>query len=395
MGRTTELIAGLVLALVGLVFAAAALEVGVRVLHLEPDRFWEPDPLLGTRHIPGKSGWWTQEDREFVVPVQINEQGWRDVPRAVEKPAGATRILVLGDSFSEAMQVPVEQSFPRRLEEELNKGSKRPVEVVNTGISGFGTAGELLLLRRDGARYAPDVVLLAFFPGNDVMNNSPTLEKTLIPAYGPDGAVQKVVSADPQRQPRGFFSKLLARSKAYQYARRRLVTGHPDLARRLGLGNAEKTALAGDGIPPGYLVYAPPDAAWQEAWSHTETLIDATNAQAKAMGSRLAVAVVSSREEVYPEWWDEARQTYPAMQGRTWDVDAPRRRIVELCKARGIPVLELAPVLRAQRGGEPLHFHRDGHWTAAGHRIAAESMANFLVKEGLLTKDTEGDHEVH
>ena len=139
MGRSRELIAGLVLAFVGLLFAAVALEVGVRILHLEPDRFWEPDALIGSRHIAGKAGWWTQEDREFVVPVAINAQGWRDVERPASKPEGTLRVLVLGDSFAEAMQVPLEDSFPRRLEAELNGMQKKPVEVVNTGLSGFGT----------------------------------------------------------------------------------------------------------------------------------------------------------------------------------------------------------------------------------------------------------------
>lgn len=389
MGRKLEWIAGLVLAVFGVAMAAATAEIGVRMLHLEPDRFWEPDPLLGSRHIVGKSGWWTQEDREFVVPVRISQQGWRDVERPAEKAAGSLRVLVLGDSFSEAMQVPMEESFPRRLEAELNRLQKRPVEVVNTGISGFGTAGESLLLKRDGAKYRPDVVLLAFFPGNDVMNNSPELEQTLVPVYAADGRLDRVESAKPPREPKGLLSRLLANSKAFQYGRRRLVTGHPDLARRLGLGEEAKVG-EGDGkaaIPTGYMVYAPPEGAWVDAWRRTEGLIRDVQTQAQAMGAQLVVAVVSSREEVYPEWWEEARQTYPAMQGKPWDIDAPRQRISGICRNLGIPVLELAPVLRAQRGSEPLHFHRDGHWTSAGHRIAAEAMANFLVKDGLLTKD--------
>jgi hypothetical protein len=113
VSRSLELVAGLALALVGLVLAAGAMEVGVRLLHLEPDRFWQPDPLLGTRPVPGRSGWWTQEDREFVVPVTINSHGWRDVERPVDKPPGTTRVLVLGDSFAEALQVPLDDFSSR------------------------------------------------------------------------------------------------------------------------------------------------------------------------------------------------------------------------------------------------------------------------------------------
>ena len=89
-------LAVLVLIGFGTGLACLSLEVGVRVLHLLPDRFWEPDATLGTKLIPGASGWWTQEEHEFTVPVQINTQGRRDLERPVQKAAGTSRILLLG-----------------------------------------------------------------------------------------------------------------------------------------------------------------------------------------------------------------------------------------------------------------------------------------------------------
>jgi hypothetical protein len=137
--QSREWLAGAVLAAGGVVFALVLLEVGVRFLHLLPDRFWEPDPLLGARLTPGKSGWWTQEEREFVIPIRINSHGLRDVEHEYAKPAGVYRVLVLGDSFIEAMHVPLEATFGRRLESELAKTGRR-VEVVSAGVSGYGTA---------------------------------------------------------------------------------------------------------------------------------------------------------------------------------------------------------------------------------------------------------------
>jgi hypothetical protein len=384
-----------VLVAFGLGMAAATVEVAVRVLHLEPDRFWEPDPLVGSRHIAGKSGWWTQEDREFVVPIDINSEGWRDVERPVDKPAGTLRVLVLGDSFAEALQVPLEETFPRLLEGALNKESGSRVEVLNTGTSGFGTAGELLLLKREGPRYRPDVIVLAFFPGNDVMNNSPELETILVPVYGEDGTLVRVTSTkqDLRKSERSLWNRLLGYSKAVQYGRRQLAT-LPQLADGLGIA-VRKPEMAGDGVPTAFGVYTVADDRWQRAWEHTATLLEAMKAEAAGLGAKLIVAVVSSREEIYPDLWEETRRTYPAMQQGTWDVDGPRRRALELCQRLGIPVLELTSVLRQQANGERLHFPRDGHWTAAGHRLAAQAMANFLVKQRLLTKDTEERHEVH
>ncbi|HVT18767.1 MAG TPA: hypothetical protein VHQ90_21610 [Thermoanaerobaculia bacterium] len=44
-------------------------------------------------------------------------------------------------------------------------------------MAGYGTAQELLTLRHEVWRYAPDLVLLAFYTGNDVRNNERRLEQ--------------------------------------------------------------------------------------------------------------------------------------------------------------------------------------------------------------------------
>ncbi len=47
---------------------------------------------------------------------------------------------------------------------------------MNFGCDGYGTAQELITLRQRVWRYAPDVVVLAVFTGNDIRNNSVILE---------------------------------------------------------------------------------------------------------------------------------------------------------------------------------------------------------------------------
>ncbi len=400
MGRLRELFLGLALGVFGLIFAFVTVEAGVRFLHLEPDRFWEADPLLGSRHIPGKSGWWTQEDHEFLVPIHINEDGWRGPRRTREKPAGTFRVLVLGDSFSEGFQVPLADSFPRVLEGELQKRLPSvPVQVINTGVSGYGTAGELLLFERDGKQYQPDLVLLAFYPGNDVMNNSPQLEDTLVPTYDGGGTPKKVKWAGKHKAARGLRG-LLAQSAAYRYGRRILLNGHPQLAQRLAhWGLLKPQAIhrqpALDGMPRSYQVYGAPDAAWDAAWEHTSRLLDDLAAATRRAGARLAVAIVSSRDELYPEDWQSILDTYPQMKGREWHLDGPRHRVEALCRSKGIPVLDLTPAMQgAVRDGQAIHFHHDGHWTPAGQRLAGENMAAFLVQQKLIPSAMEVPNEV-
>ncbi|HVO23184.1 MAG TPA: SGNH/GDSL hydrolase family protein [Candidatus Margulisiibacteriota bacterium] len=398
MPRGRELLAGVVLASVGILLALVALEVGVRWMHLVPDRFWEPDPVLGARLIAGARGWWTQEDREFVVPVQINHHGLRDLERDYAKAPGMFRVLILGDSFVEAMHVPLEATFPRVLEQLLDGG--RRIEVMAAGVSGYGTASELLYFEREGARYHPDLVVLAFYPGNDVKNNSPTLEDKLKPAYTTDGALQRVVGEAPRKQVHGWRA-LLARSAAYHYLRKVLVTQHPQLAQTLVRhGWLQRDALPAaperDGVPVDYGVYAAPlTPEWQEAWAYTERLLDQLQSATAASGARLAIAIVSSRDQVYPQWWREVVDTYPHMRSQTWDLDAPMQRIEAWCAQRAVPCVALAGPFRerAAQDREPLHYHHDGHWTAAGHRLAASVLKEFFEQRDLVPARQQGVHD--
>jgi len=363
----------------GILLALGALELGVRLLHLVPTRFWQPDAALGTKLIPGATGWWTQEEHEFTVPVRINTDGRRDLERPVAKPPGTYRILLLGDSFVEAMQVPIEQTFARHLEAALTRPGSPPVEVISMGVSGYGTASQYLWYREHGRAYQPDLVLLSFYPGNDVRNNSPTLEPTLRPEYDGDGNLRRVEGGKPNST-RGW----LASSAAYTYVRKMLVTQHPALAERLArLGLVDPAALRPvpmqDGVPVDYWVYAadaPP--VWRDAWAHTEHLLDGLHEAASADGARFMVMVVTAREVIYPGDWQQLLDTYPAMGHVAWDLDGPERRVLAWCNRAGVPCIQLSPAFKARRDGQRLHFHYDGHWTAAGHALAAETVANFL-----------------
>jgi hypothetical protein len=389
MRASRQLLAGAALAAFGVVLGLFVLEAGVRTLHLVPDRFWEPDPLLGSRLVPGREGWWTQEEHEFRVKSRINSDGRRDIDRPRDKPRGTVRILVLGDSFIEALHVPLEETFGRVLEAELADRAPPPIEVLSMGVSGYGTAGELLYYKERGRAYEPDLVLLAFYPGNDVRNNSPVLESVLPPVYDEDGTLLRVTAAkDGGRQRR---RGMLDRSQAYRYFRKRLITGYPGLAARLvGLGllgeGALRSAPVAGGVPVDYLVYgAETTPDWEDAWRHTFDLLGALRAAVESDGARLAVMIVTARELVYPETWEEILTANPIMRSLHWDLELAERRLERWCEANGVPCLRLSPsFLATAREGPHLHFPHDGHWTPAGHALAARTAARFLLDRELL-----------
>jgi hypothetical protein len=121
------------------------------------------DSRLGWRNVPNYRG------TTYGKPVTINSNGLRDRDYAYAKPAGTQRILVLGDSYVWGYGVADDEIFVKVLERRLQESGLR-WETINTGVTGWGTDQEVLFLANEGFRYAPDIVVVAMFLGNDPEN---------------------------------------------------------------------------------------------------------------------------------------------------------------------------------------------------------------------------------
>jgi hypothetical protein len=140
------------------------------------------DPLLGWRNIPG----WNAST--LGKSITINSKGLRDKEHDYEKKPGVRRILVLGDSFAWGYGVSNEEIFTEVLERKLAKCTS-PVEVINSGVSGWGTDQEYLFLISEGYRYSPDLIVLALYLANDLENNSNSKQYGLQKPYFVDAGL--------------------------------------------------------------------------------------------------------------------------------------------------------------------------------------------------------------
>ena len=118
-------------------------------------------PTRGYTLRPGFRG-----ETSLGVPIEINAQGLRSPAVAVPKQAGTLRVLVLGDSVTFGAGVREDETFSRQLETLLRGDLACPVEVVNAGVSGYGSVEEADLLEHEGLALEPDVVLV-FHVEND------------------------------------------------------------------------------------------------------------------------------------------------------------------------------------------------------------------------------------
>ena len=172
------------LVLSSMIFAVFIVEMLLRHLDISYPTFYHIDEDIGWDHIPNVEGWFREEGEAYI---KINKDGLRDREHKIPKPSNTLRIAVLGDSFAQAFQVPMEKNFSAILERKLGKCNSlegRKVEVMNFGVSSYGTAQELLMLRHKVWKYKPDIVVLAFLTGNDLRNNSRAVEND-VPSMRP------------------------------------------------------------------------------------------------------------------------------------------------------------------------------------------------------------------
>lgn len=112
--------------------------------------------------------WHTSADGSWRFTT--NDKGLRDKRNfPYEKPPGVLRVLSLGDSHTQGYEVRQEATFSAVLERYLVSHSVQ-AQVLNAGVSGFGTAEELAYLIGEGYKYKPDVVVVGFY-ANDFDDN--------------------------------------------------------------------------------------------------------------------------------------------------------------------------------------------------------------------------------
>jgi hypothetical protein len=383
----TELAGRLLLAGGALVVALGAVEL--LAPHVVTPRcgggappFWRPAHGVGWALVPNARGEAVVCDGAVETlrhPVVINANGQRDRPRTwarTERP----RVLVLGDSFVEALQVDLEDTFTARLEARLG------VEMLNGGVSGYSTDNELRAFAATGTRYSPDAVVLLVHVGNDVLENGARLYLKSNRGLPPKAWLQ-APDAGPflagclaAHRLAGHVSAatpawLWLHSRVLRFA---LVRG-PEATLAAACGGALGPAAIA-GAPEALGVYGTPATpAWTEGWETTEGLLVELAQAVGTAGSAFGVVLGPACFE-YDAGLRVYEGLYPATRSARFDFDYPYRRFADLLDRHGIAWTSLRPPLEAhyRATGRPGCYPWDGHWNAEGHGVVAGALEPFV-----------------
>ena len=332
-------------------------------------------------------------------------------------------VAALGDSFTDAMTMAVEASWPARLERNLGR------TVQNYGTAGFGPQQELLVLKDFVARHRPRVVVLAFFAGNDIF------DAEAFDAFQRSGGTQPRVQQgwrikDVVSRADTWFVVSALRAGAHWAASHQastvaaaapaapvpsLSSSVPASSRDPVSGGAAAGAatptfdrgmfdlpVAGQRLPfafmPPYLNtlnFSQQDLASRVGWRLTRDAIGEMNAVSRSFGAQFVVMFVPFKSQVYlpllerafsPEALRSSLSFYLEAYGREVDVRrlsanrlAQNHMMRRFCEQAGIRFVDSTPALeRFVQSGENAYFPDESHLNEAGEAVLADTIAALL-----------------
>jgi lysophospholipase L1-like esterase len=323
--------------------------------------------------------------------VEYNGKGYRGPEVVYEKPEDVYRILIIGDSFVEAIQVEYEKTFQAQLQEALSAHDRpgRRYEVVAMGRTGWGTVHETVYYQVEGHKYQADLVILMFYI-NDVADNFPSffypnINNTNFDFVFEENGIRILDTNEeplPPNSARLLYNALPSFLQQRSLARLLVRLGDPPLPIQTPGGVMTR-------VHPQFYIYVndPPVEGYDEGWERTADSLEILSEMVGADGAELAVVPVFIGSEMVTNvsnWFPELTA------GWQWDPELPEQRLEEILRDLPAELWPLRPYFESYAeaaGGEVynlLYLPEDGHFNELGHQVTYEAIYGWLVEEGVV-----------
>jgi lysophospholipase L1-like esterase len=365
----------LVALFVGCLIFFLILEFVVRAGSLEGEVFITLDPCVGHINKPRISGVHVFADSSNFV--EFNSRGFHDTEHLIDRKNNTYRILVLGDSFTEALQVKRSEMFSYLLEKNLNE-MKLPVEVISLGISSYGTDQELMMYRCVGRLYKPDLVLLNFSAndsGDNYFKKSPYKPQfylkndELVLDHSYVSNIENRIAERTSLSLEGIAFWFKENSYAARYIKKKLDI----ISANKNAGNVKESPRNTVA-----LLSSDNDEEQEKAWHLTEKLLEQLSKEVGIDGAKFLLIKIPGQ----PEFPDELKKI--VSDSNNYDPELARKTLSQIANNISVPYLDLQEAIVGAGKFEDLYFPLDRHWKPEGHVVAARTVADFIIKKDLL-----------
>lgn len=299
-----------------------------------------------------------------------NGEGFLDVEHPIRKSPGTVRIGFFGDSYVEASQVEIRQTFFRLLAESARQ---LPMEILAFGVSGWGTLHASIAEAVLGPRYDIDLVVYVFVE-NDLGDSfydvgSRSAASSLRPLgrlsdEEPGYSVQAVPDPASAALPLRIAKQIQSRSLLAQvvWSRIALLMAHGVNAR------AKEPSAGMDGVSSVIPQATDLPATWPERYRR----------DAQELGRRILTKWARDVRGRGKEFWvfyvprGNSQLSGEIPLASTW-----RPWLGEVTEELGIPLIDPTEDLAnlARSGVKPY----DDHFSPEGHTVVARHLAKALL----------------
>lgn len=365
------------------------IEIILRILSVEYPIFQRHDPVRGFSLLPNSSGLWSREGRG---EININEDGLRDINHDILNSTNSIRIAVLGDSFAEARSVNLEDTFWFQLKDNLktctNFHKGKEIEVINFGVSEYGTTQQYLTLKNNVWKYNPDIILLAFYSGNDISDNVKSLSQKKYRPYflfKEDNIIdvdRSFLNSKAYKMLSSFSGQTLI--KLSQYSRILQLLREAYVQTYFDNQNTKKKNEKHQKPQDKSNVYNPINSDWSRAWFITEKILNLINDDVKSKKKDFILISLTTPMQVNPDMSEIEKFK---MKNNINDIFYPEKRLSKFSKKNSIKYIELAQKMSSLALKNKIYFHGfentklgTGHWNKKGHYQASKLISENICK---------------
>jgi hypothetical protein len=331
-----------------------------QLILIRPD-LWQPADTIGWLHRPNADVKINTGDR--TVSVITDRDGYR-VGSAGRREASG-QVLLIGDSFIEALALEHEHTVAHLLEGALSTSVGRTIAVRNTGVGGWDPNHYLIRARSLLARDTFDLVIAAVFVGNDVIDSVTNHVRPRAPLYRFEF-----------RMPRSLQAREIVQSW--------LMPINDALEVRSHLLVLLKTQLKTLRMRMGLTAYYFPDefrrdVAGSPRWDVTTSALQELARLSASHGTPTLFVLLPISFQVYPQLFDDYLRAFH-IDSAAVDIDQPTRILYQKLSTAGLNVVDALPALRAAADSRRLYGAVDDHLSADGHRVLADAIAPVAAR---------------
>jgi hypothetical protein len=343
------------------------LEIGIRVANPQDLKYWDSSPF---RRIESTSPHFVENipnsRANFIgVPVTINRYGLRGDDISIPKPAHTVRVLVVGDSVTFGYGIPLENTYAKVLEKNLNNNRADGIryEVLNAGTLG-GSLGDYLHFLTQRAEFLqPDIVVVGL-----------NLNDVLI--YSESGGVSGTGAEWQGGRPR-LLHRLsqfaLRHSQLYFFCYSSLKSW------LYGAGVLDINRVQGSN----FVALAAPSKYQAEAWQSTLSMLLRIATFCRGHSYRFVVVVFPMQMQMTAADFKFYRGRYHMNLGDAALSGEPQQRLQKFALANGVNVIDLLPVYRTYNSGEMYLRNKmirsdPNHPSIKGNQVAADVISHAL-----------------